>query len=127
MIGWVLVAVVVCGLVVVGATALVAPAMSAAQYGIVFDDPRALAFIRAMGARDVVLGVLLGMTGSCGSRELAAWALWATMLIAVVDFVVVAMDAPGRAGGSSKISPRVLHAAGAIGIALAAVVLGRGY
>jgi hypothetical protein len=129
MIGWVLVALAASGLVAVGAGALVAPRTSALQYGVVVDDARALALIRAMGIRDLVIGVLIGLLASTRSRELVAWALYATTLVALLDFVVVTIDrsttvAPEKTRG---IPARVLHAAGAIGLGLAGAVLHAGY
>ena len=61
MLGWVLAAVIIISLVTAGFGALSAPRRSAALYGIVLDDPRALALIRAMGARDLVIGGLLAV------------------------------------------------------------------
>lgn len=129
MIGWGLVALAASGLVAVGAGALVAPRPSASQYGIVVEDPRALAFVRAMGIRDLVIGVLLGLLAWSRSRELVAWALYAIALIAVLDFVVVTIDRPaaGARGATRGIPSRVLHAAGAIGLGLAGAVLHAGY
>jgi hypothetical protein len=107
----------------------VAPRTSASQYGIVVDDRRALAFIRAMGVRDVVIGVLLALLATSGSRKVVAWGLYATTLIAVIDFVVVTIDRPakGGRGGTRRIPSRVLHAAGAIGLGIAGAVLQAGY
>jgi hypothetical protein len=51
MLGWALSAVIIVSLVVVGCGALSAPRRSGALYGIVLDDQRALAFIRAIWAR----------------------------------------------------------------------------
>jgi hypothetical protein len=129
MIGWILVALAASGLVAVGVGALVAPRASASQYGIVVDDPRALAFIRAMGIRDLVIGVLLALLASSRSRELVAWALYATTLIALIDFAVVTIDRRTTVVRDEPrgIPSRVLHAAGAIGLGLAGVVLQAGY
>jgi hypothetical protein len=129
MIGWALVALTVSALVAIGAGALVAPRWSASQYGIVLDDPRGLALVRAMGIRDVVIGVLLGLLAATRSRELVAWALCACMLIAFLDFVVVTTDrtTTGARARTRGISPRGLHAAGGIGLGIAAAVLQAGY
>lgn len=129
MIGWVLVALAASGLVAVGVGALVAPRASALQYGVVVDDVRSLAFIRAMGVRDLVIGVLIGLLASTRSRELAAWALYATTLVAILDFVVVTIDRPTILAREKTrgIPPRVLHAAGAIGLGLAGAILHSGY
>ena len=58
MLGLALAAVVIVSIVAVGCAALSAPRRAAALYGIVLDDRRTLAFIRAMGARDLVIGGL---------------------------------------------------------------------
>ncbi len=129
MIGWWLVAAAAVALVAIGAGAVVAPRMAAAGYGIVVEDPRALAFIRAMGVRDVAIGALLALLASTRSRALVAWGLYATTLVALLDFVVVAADRPTahpRASGSG-VSARVLHAAGAVGLAVAGALVQAGY
>jgi len=129
MIGWVLVALAASALVALGLGALVAPRTSASQYGIVVGDPRALAFIRAMGIRDLVIGVLLGLLASTRSRELVAWGLYAVALIALLDFVVVTIDRRTTAARDETrgIPSRVLHAAGGIGLGVAAAILHAGY
>jgi len=124
-IGWTLFAIVALGLVAVGGGALAAPRVATAQYGIVVEDPRALAFVRAMGVRDLVIGLLLGLLAVTRSRQIVADGLYVTCLIALVDFVIVAMDrAPGRARG---LPPLALHTAGVVGFALAGAVLQAGY
>ena len=129
MLGWALSAVTIVSLVAVGCGALGAPRRSAALYGIVLDDQRALAFIRAMGARDLVIGGLLAVIAfqrRCGPL---AWSLCLTAVVALADYVVVAADrraamsgAPGRA-----MDTRVLHAMGAVGLVLAGGLLLAGY
>ena len=105
MLGWTLSAVVIVSLVAVGFGALSAPRRAAALYGIVLDDQRALAFIRAMGARDLVIGGLLAVIAfqrRCGPL---GWGLCLTAVVALADYVVVTADrraaisgAPARAG-----------------------------
>jgi uncharacterized protein DUF4267 len=128
MIGWVVVAVVVSALVLVGIGGVVAPRPFASQYGIVVGDPRALAFVRAMGIRDVVIGVLLGLVAWSGSRERAAWALYATALVAVLDLVVVTIDGgAARRGGAAPMPAWLLHAGGVLGLAAAGLVVHAGW
>jgi len=103
-------------LIGIGVLALAAPRPSARQYGIAVDDSRALAFIRAMGVRDLVIGVLLLLLASAGRRELLAWGMVASAAIAVVDFAVV--SAAGARTGA-----RVLHAGGAIGLLVAGLAI----
>jgi hypothetical protein len=103
-------------LIGIGVGALVAPRASSRQYGILLEDARALAFIRAMGARDLVIGVLLLMLASAARTELLAWGLIASAAIALVDFAVV--SAAGARGAS-----RLVHALGGVGLVVAGLVL----
>ena len=130
MIGWVLSLLVPFVLVAVGVAALVAPRTSSSQYGIVMDDSRALAFIRAMGVRDVVIGILLALLALERSREGLAWGMFAAALVAVVDFAVVTADrraaaVPGVTRGGFDRSCW-LHAVGGIGLVVTGVVLRAG-
>jgi hypothetical protein len=130
MIGWVLSLLVPLVLVAVGVAALIAPRTSSSQYGIVMDDSRALALIRAMGVRDVVIGILLALLALEQSREVLAWAMFAAALVAVVDFAVVTADrrsaaVPGVTRGGLDRSCW-LHAAGGIGLVVTGVVLRAG-
>jgi uncharacterized protein DUF4267 len=129
MLGSVLSTVVICSLVAVGVGALAAPRRSATLYGIALDDERALAFVRAMGARDLVIGGLLGVIAWPRPDGPLGWGLCLTAVVAVVDYVVVTADrratitrAPARA-----MDARVLHAMGAAGLMLAGGLLLAGY
>jgi hypothetical protein len=104
------------GLVGVGAGALLAPGVSSRQYGIALDDARALAFIRAMGVRDVVMGALLLLLAAAGQRELLAWGLLASAAVAGVDFALVS-----AAGAQPR--ARALHALGGIALLTAALIV----
>ena len=123
MLGRVLSALVAVTLVAIGTGAIVAPGKAAAQYGIALDDPRALAFIRAMGVRDLAIGVLFGLLLRADARELLAWSTLAIMPIAAIDFLVVIRDrrATGVFHGLDR--PPLLHAAGGLGLLVTAVVL----
>lgn len=116
MIGLAVAALVALFLIGVGAGALVAPRRFLQQYGIMLDDPRALAFIRAMGVRDLAIGVLLLLLAGAGSRGLLAWGMAASAMIAFVDYAVV--SAAGARSGA-----RALHAIGGIGVLAAALVI----
>ena len=116
MIGLAVAALVALLLIGIGAVALVAPRRSLQQYGIVLDDPRALAFIRAMGVRDLVIGVLLLLLAGAGRREILAWGMAASAAIALVDYAVVSAAGARRAA-------RALHAIGGIGVLVAALVI----
>ena len=74
--------------VAIGAGAMVAPKMSAFQYGLPSDDPTTLAWVRASGARDLALGIILFGTLGDPRRARDAFA-WST-LISGMDAVAVA-------------------------------------
>jgi len=129
MLGWALSAVIIVSLVAVGFGALWAPRRGAALYGIVLEDRRALAFIRAMGARDLVIGGLLAVIAFQRRSGLLGWGLCLTAMVALADYIVVAADrrlaisgAPARA-----MDTRVLHAMGAVGLVFAGGLLLAGY
>ncbi len=130
MVGWLSSTIVALGLMAVGATALVAPRASSTQYGVAVDDPRALGFIRAMGIRDIVIGVLLGLLIEMRARDALAWAMFTAAMIAVVDLAVVATDRrPGAVPGGNpgrSLVPCVLHATGALLLVATGIVLRAG-
>ena len=128
MLGWALSAVVIVSLVAIGFAALSAPRRAAAMYGIVLDDQRALAFIRAMGARDLVIGGLLAVIAFQRRHGPLGWGLCLTAVVALTDYVVVTADR--RAAISGAPAPAMatrLHAMGAVGLALAGGLLLAGY
>jgi hypothetical protein len=129
MLGWTLSAVIIVSLVAVGLGALAAPRRGAALYGIVLDDQRALAFIRAMGARDLVIGGLLAVIAFQRRGEPLAWSLCLTALVALADYVLVTADRRAVPSGApaGAMDTRVLHALGAMGLVLAGGVVLAGY
>ena len=129
MLGGALSAVIIASLVAVGFGALSAPRRWAALYGIVLDDQRALAFIRAMGVRDLVIGGLLAIIAYQRRREALGWGLCVTAVVALVDYLVVTADRRAATPGSPvhTMDTRVLHAMGAVGLALAGGLLLAGY
>ena len=125
MIGGSLVTLAVAGLIAIGLAGMLAPRVAATQYGIILDDARALGLIRAMAARDLVIGGLLGMVALVAARNTAGWAMCLTALIAVVDLLVVLAD---RATSSSRFDrATALHAGGAVGLLVAGGLLLMGY
>jgi hypothetical protein len=103
-------------LIGIGVGALVAPRASSRQFGIAAEDGPALAFVRAMGARDLVIGVLLLLLASAERRDLLAYGLLASAAIAAVDFAVVS-------AAGARLSARLVHAVGAVGLVVAGLVL----
>jgi hypothetical protein len=129
MLGSALSAVIIVSLVGVGFGALTAPRRSATLYGIVLEDERALAFIRAMGVRDLVIGGLLAVIAWPRGGAPLGWSLCLTAVVPVVDYVVVAADrrAPFSGAATRAMDPRVLHGMGAVGHVFAGGLLLAGY
>ena len=127
MIGWSLSALVIASLLLLGLGVLVAPGKSSAQYGIVLDDPRAFAFLRAMGIRDAVIGGLLALMAFAREREMLGWGMVVTAAIAVADFLVVTADRRVTGTAGRPDAARVLHAGGAVGLLVTAAALLAGY
>ena len=101
-------------LVAVGAGALIAPSLSTPVFGLPSDDPTAQAYMRAAGARDVVLGAII--LGSLGNRAALRRALGWTSLIGLADaFAVYAVRGPTI--------QHVGHVGGFATLALAALIL----
>ena len=122
MLGWALSIAVVAGLAGVGLAAVYMPRVAARHYGIVPDDVRALAFIRGMGIRDVVIGVLLGLLALERAPTALGWGLVVTALVAVVDLAVVIAD--HRATSRRPMDrAAAVHAGGILVLLVAGVVL----
>ena len=62
--------------VAIGAGAIVAPNLSAGQFGVPTGDPAGLAFVRAAGVRDVILGgiVFAALDDRKMLRRVLGWA-----------------------------------------------------
>jgi hypothetical protein len=64
--------------VLIGTGAMLAPRLSAGQYGLPTGDPTALAFVRALGARDVAIGGAL-LANLEDRHALSGICFWATV------------------------------------------------
>jgi hypothetical protein len=127
MIGWSLSALIIVSLLLLGLGVLVAPGRSSEQYGIVLDEPRAFAFLRAMGVRDAVIGALLALMALAREREMLGWGILVTAAIAVADFLVVTADRRITGTTGRPDAARLLHAGGAVGLLVTAAALLAGY
>jgi hypothetical protein len=126
MIGGFLITLAVVGLVAIGLGGMLAPERACTQYGIVLDDARALGLIRAMAARDLVIGGLLAMVAFAATRTALGWAICSTALIAAVDLLVVVADR--RVTSRSRFDrATALHAGGAAGLLIAGGLLLMGF
>jgi hypothetical protein len=75
--------------IVIGIGALFAPAISSAQYGLPTTDRTALALVRAIGGRDLVLGVIVVLLLGARNRAALELVLGVSILAAVVDVAAV--------------------------------------
>ncbi len=71
----------------IGAGAVLAPRFSAGQYGLPGTDPTALAFVRATGVRDALLGglILASLGDRAALRRTLAW----SSLVGLADAGIV--------------------------------------
>ena len=97
-------------LVVIGAGALVAPKRSSVMYGLAVADRNGCGFVRATGARDVILGcaILAGIDDERRTDTLLAL----TAVVAAADAVILAATRGPR-------PQHLAHLAGGILFALA--------
>jgi hypothetical protein len=97
-----------------GIGALIAPGISSAQYGLPATDRTALALVRAVGARDLVLGIIVLLLLAARNRSALELVLGVSTLAALGDAVAVT-------SGRSESGPRQLgvHVGGAAALLLA--------
>lgn len=113
--------VVALGVAGIGVGALAAPRRSAAQYGLPVTDEITLAYVRALGSRDLVLGLLFAsLLAGHAPRRFLATAAGLSALSAATDFALVA----STANANRKALP--LHAAGIISLLTLAALLALG-
>lgn len=72
-----------------GIGAILAPAAMTRGYGVPSDDSGALDFVRAVGARDIVLGAIVGAVLFGGERKTLAATMLCCSLVGLADFLIV--------------------------------------
>jgi hypothetical protein len=96
-------------LMAIGLGALAAPRRSSRAYGLPADDDTSLAYVRALGARDLALGLMF-LSAPRERRHLARSA-GACALVAATDLTIV-----GRGRGRRASKSLLIHALGAAGL-----------
>ncbi len=98
----------------IGTGALLAPGFSSLQYGLPTTERTALALVRAIGARDVVLGVIVVALVAKQDRP-------ALELVLITSVLAAAGDALAVTTGRSDAGPKHLavHAIGAAALVIA--------
>ena len=94
----------------IGSAALIAPRLSASQYGLPTVDSTALALVRAVGARDLAIGGAL-ISNRANRPALARICLWST--------VAALADAAAVASVHGLRPQHAVHLSGAVALALA--------
>jgi hypothetical protein len=99
---------------IIGAGGVIAPRLSAGQFGLPTDDPAALAFVRATAMRDVILGgiVFASLDEPKTLRRVLGW----SSIVGLSDALAVALVRGPRPA-------HVLHLGGFAALALLALSL----
>jgi hypothetical protein len=110
-IGHILAYVAATAFIAIGLGALLAPATSSQQYGLATKDALALAYVRALGVRDLVLGLLLLSFSLTQQQGAAAIVAEFGAFIGLSDFLIVLSSRGKEARGNL-----VIHGVGTIGL-----------
>ncbi len=99
---------------IIGLGALLAPGISSVQYGLPTTDRAALALVRAVGARDLVLGIIVLVLLATRNRAALGIVLATSVLAAVGDAAAVS-------SGRADFEPQHLavHVSGAAALLVA--------
>lgn len=107
----------VAGLLAIGLLALADPIRLSALYGVAVRDRDALVFVRAAGARDVLLGAVLAFAQARASAATVAAVCAACASLAVADLLLCWFHARGFRRELAA------HAAGVVGFAILALLV----
>jgi hypothetical protein len=110
-IGHILAYVAATAFIAIGLGALLAPATSSQQYGLATKDAVTLAYVRALGVRDLVLGLLLLSFSLTQQQGAAAIVAEFGAFIGLSDFLIVMSNRGKEARGNL-----VIHGVGTIGL-----------
>jgi hypothetical protein len=120
-IGYILSAFVAASFLGLGAGSLVAPRALAENYGIPADGAAALAYVRSVGMRDAVLGLVVLAFLVRRERGALATCLALSSLVGASDFAIVAANR-GRAAPASL----AIHGTGTLGLLAICLLIRRG-
>ena len=120
MIGSALCALVSLAFVSLGIGSYVAPRTLAENYGLPVSDGTGVAYLRAVGTRDLVLGLLVARFLRSRERPALRATIAVSILVAVSDFCVVA-----AVRGLHAKAPLAIHGSGVLGLAAISALLAR--
>ena len=95
----------------IGVGAAIAPEALAGNFGIPIDDDAGRAYVRGLGARDAVIGILIAIFLASRNRSALATTLFVSSLLGASDFAIVLRARGGDAAGSLAI-----HASGTLAL-----------
>jgi hypothetical protein len=101
----------------IGIGAAFAPEALAENFGIPIEDDVARAYVRGVGTRDAILGILIASFLATNNRRALATTLGASALAGVTDFATVLHARGGAAAGNLAI-----HAVGTAGLLTASAL-----
>jgi hypothetical protein len=95
------------------------------QYGLRTVDEYALGFVRALGARDLVLGLIIAALTAAGDRRALSIALAICAIAGAADFLIV-LRRRTRSGEDNPIRSLAVHAFGTLALLAAAGLVAAG-
>jgi len=107
------------GFLGIGGGAIAAPRVLAANYGLPVDDPASVAYVRALGVRDLVLGALVATFLLSSNRAALRATIGLSAFVGVADATVVF-----RVRGWSARNNLAIHALGAVALCGTWMLLG---
>jgi hypothetical protein len=119
-IGYVLAGLIGAAIVFIGARFVVAPATSAAGYGVRLDlaEPSSRAYASVKGVRDIASGLFVFILMAAGATHLLGWVVLAATIIPLADAAIVL-----RVGGPRSIAWGVHGLTAAVMLVTAALLL----
>ena len=105
----------------IGICFIAAPRLGATIFGIEAEDPLTLAYVRAIGFRDIALSLYIVGLAIFGSRRALSFVLGASLVIPACDIGLVLSVA-----GWSATPQLLIHIAGAAALALVSLFLRSG-
>jgi hypothetical protein len=101
-----------------GAGAILAPAAMTRGYGVPSDDSGALDYVRAVGARDIVLGAIIAAVLLRDDRNALAATMLCCSLVGLADVLIV------RNAGHDEAAPALaIHSAGFVACSVVALLV----
>jgi len=76
------------GAVVIGIAAIMLPAKASKAFGLETQDEKTKAYVRALGARDIFIGLVIFVLYWHNEQKLLGWTCLFTTIVAATDFYI---------------------------------------